>query len=90
MLRDFFFTTLSNTTSSSPYSPSLINTPLKIDPTSPAGEKLWHLAHCLDYLRQTITCTMDMTNEYPTVAGGQKGKAINGYGIGHVCRKRVS
>jgi len=33
---------------------------------------------------------MDMTIEYPTVAGGQKGKAINGYGIGHACRKRVS
>jgi len=86
MLRDFFFAAVSNSSIPSP----LNGTGLDIDPSTAVGEKLWHLAHCLDYLRQTVVCTMDMTVEYPTLSAGGKPPAINGYEIEHVCRRRVS
>ena len=49
-----------------------------------------HLAHCFDYLRQSVLCSMDTTIEWPT--GDQimaERLAISGYGISHACKKRV-
>jgi hypothetical protein len=86
MLRDFFFTAISNSSTPSP----LIGTGVDIDAATETGETLWHLAHCLDYLRQTVVCTMDMTVEFPTLGARGKPPAINGYEIQHVCRRRVS
>ena len=55
--------------------------------SSVEGAELWHLAHCFDYLRQNVLCTMDMTLEYPTGDGVRPGH-IDGYEIAHQCVRR--
>ena len=62
---------------------ALVGKPL--DDDDPDAAHMWHLAHCFDYLKQTITCNMDMTIEYPTTGGS---RVINGYGIPHQCTNR--
>jgi len=50
-------------------------------------EKVWtvdHVAHCLNYLRQTILCAADLTLE-PEVVDGS-GDVGQGLGVTHVCR----
>ena len=56
-----------------------------LEDDDPDSVYLWHLAHCFDYLKQTIICSMDMTLEYPTKGGVN---VINGYEIPHQCTKR--
>jgi len=60
-----------------------------LDAKSADGFYLWHLTHCFGYLRQMVVCNMDMTLEYPTLKGANEG-TINGYGIPHQCKRRVS
>ena len=59
---------------------------------SDAKRNLWHLAHCMDYIRQLILCQADMTIEvaakYPATNG--KKYHIDGYGTKHVCKDKVS
>ncbi|TLD38705.1 hypothetical protein E2P81_ATG01248 [Venturia nashicola] len=49
--------------------------------------KLWHLAHCMDFIRQLTLCQADMTVEvaakYPATNG--KKYHIDGYGTEHTC-----
>lgn len=49
-----------------------------------------HLFHCIDYLRQTVVCNMDTTIEWPTAMGHAHVSHINGYGIPHMCKPKVS
>ena len=50
-----------------------------------------HIAHCFDYIRQAVMCNFDTTVEWPTGPFDEHGnRGIDGYGIEHVCRKKVS
>ena len=50
-----------------------------------------HIEHCFDYLRQNIECVSDMTIEWADKERTRNGDLqINGYGINHQCRKKVS
>ncbi|KAE8356756.1 hypothetical protein BDV28DRAFT_144878 [Aspergillus coremiiformis] len=45
-----------------------------------------HLEHCLDYLRQSVMCSGDVTLEPPD-EHPEKGKSpLQGWGVRHVCR----
>ncbi|KAE8385346.1 hypothetical protein BDV23DRAFT_188304 [Aspergillus alliaceus] len=45
-----------------------------------------HIAHCLDYLRQSVMCSGDVTLEPPDEKP-EKGKSpLQGWGVKHVCR----
>lgn len=63
---------------------------LKHDRRDDHGD-LHHIEHCFDYLRQNIECVSDMTIEWADKERTNKEDLqINGYGISHQCRKRVS
>lgn len=85
MLKTAFWEVVQNNSSLQGVSMDLVP---GVDQT-PEEERLWHLAHCFGYLRETIVCNMDMTIEYPTLKGPNEG-VVNGYEIPHQCKKRVS
>lgn len=49
-----------------------------------------HLRHCLDYLRQAIICSADMTVEWAQVGPHGERVQIDGWGIPHRECKDVS
>lgn len=52
--------------------------------------KLVHTGHCLDYLRQSIECTADMTVEWKRTEEDGSRVQVDGMGIPHVCRRKES
>jgi len=48
----------------------------------------WHIAHCLDYLRQSIMCCGDTALEgrATTFTSEHIIKASDGWGVKHVCK----
>lgn len=51
--------------------------------------KEWHVNHCLNYIRQTILCTGDITLEPSfeyTLRNGNRVPASHGSDVAHVCR----
>lgn len=49
-----------------------------------------HVYHCLDYLRQAISCAGDMTLEWPREEADGRRFAVDGWGIEHQCVDWVS
>ncbi|KAH8427483.1 uncharacterized protein LDX57_005196 [Aspergillus melleus] len=45
---------------------------------------LWHISHCLDYLRQGLQCAGDTSLEFVTEISGQA--VVDGLGWPHECR----
>lgn len=50
------------------------------------------MLHCFDYLRQGVMCQGDLTLEWPRTEEDGTGRrfAVDGWGVGHVCRAWVS
>lgn len=48
-----------------------------------------HMAHCFDYLRQSLMCHGDMTLEWPRTEADGSRFAVDGWGIEHQCRDWV-
>lgn len=53
------------------------------------SEKLHHLMHCFDYLRQTTSCQSDLTLEGLSKDSTEILLEIDGYGVQHKCKSRV-
>ncbi|KAK4506368.1 hypothetical protein PRZ48_000098 [Zasmidium cellare] len=49
-----------------------------------------HVRHCFDYLRQGVMCQGDLTLEWPRTEEDGRRFAVDGWGVGHVCRDWVS
>lgn len=49
-----------------------------------------HMAHCFDYLRQSIMCAGDMTLEWPKEGPNGERLVVDGWGIQHQCKDWVS
>ncbi|KAK4498486.1 hypothetical protein PRZ48_011144 [Zasmidium cellare] len=50
-------------------------------------DPLVHVDHCIDYLRQAIMCSGDMTLEHYTMLdNGTLGPGVNGYFVNHQCK----
>lgn len=49
-----------------------------------------HVSHCLDYIRQGVMCSADMTVEWPREERGGPSSAVDGWGVGHQCKSWVS
>ncbi|KAF2174154.1 hypothetical protein M409DRAFT_16423 [Zasmidium cellare ATCC 36951] len=50
-------------------------------------DPLVHVDHCIDYLRQSIMCSGDMTLEhYSMLDNGTLGPGVNGYFVNHQCK----
>lgn len=49
-----------------------------------------HMAHCFDYLRQSLMCYGDMTLEWPRTEPDGTRVAVDGWGIEHQCKSWVS
>jgi hypothetical protein len=60
------------------------------EPRSKGEEAFFHshVEHCWSYLRQIIDCNSDMTVE--AAEPGSIHPRINGFGVNHQCRKKVS
>lgn len=60
------------------------------EPRSDGEEAFFHshVEHCWSYLRQIIDCNSDMTVE--AAEPGRIHPRINGFGVIHQCRKKVS
>lgn len=54
------------------------------------GREGSHVHHCLDYLRQSIMCSGDMTLEWPMLTGPSAGITVDGWNIPHRCKSWVS
>ncbi|KAL9107091.1 MAG: hypothetical protein Q9227_007957 [Pyrenula ochraceoflavens] len=83
-LRQSYFLLLSAITSLSSDSPStdkLVEKAKKLD--GPHGA---HVGHCFDYLRQGLQCNGDMTLEWPREEEDGRRIAVDGWGVGHLCR----
>lgn len=48
-----------------------------------------HMAHCFDYLRQSIMCAGDMTLEWPKEGSSGERLLVDGWGIQHQCKSWV-
>jgi len=48
-------------------------------------EGLWHVAHCLDYIRQSLQCNADTSLEWPVEVNGQT--LVVGWDNPHECKK---
>ena len=56
------------------------------DQLNPHASEL-HVAHCLDYLRQSIMCCGDMSLESAVMGeDGNLQQAVNGWGVKHECK----
>lgn len=48
-----------------------------------------HMAHCFDYLRQSLMCHGDMTLEWPRTEPDGSRVAVDGWGVEHQCKSWV-
>lgn len=48
-----------------------------------------HMAHCFDYLRQSLMCHGDMTLEWPRTEPDGRRVVVDGWGIEHQCKDWV-
>lgn len=49
-----------------------------------------HVSHCLDYVRQGLMCSADMTVEWPRREQTGPSSVVDGWGVGHQCKSWVS
>lgn len=49
-----------------------------------------HVFHCLDYVRQGLMCSADLTVERPREEPDGSRFAVDGWGVGHECKSWVS
>ncbi|CZT25821.1 uncharacterized protein RCC_11490 [Ramularia collo-cygni] len=45
-----------------------------------------HMAHCFDYLRQSIMCAGDLTLEWPKEGSNGEHLVVDGWGVQHQCK----